>query len=210
MDGPASLQGQRPLWHSGATLHDPVATKTLGFWLYMISDALIFAGLFAAYAVLDQRMNMAGGPTDAQIMHPVGAFWQTLAVFGSVYAYSLATVALKYRAKGAMIAGMAVAFALGLVFLGLEIRDFLDLIAQGAAWTRSGFLAAFWLLIATHGAHMAVGLLWMAVMMVQVMVLGITTDVVTRLLNLRLFWQFQAAVWVCVYVFVYLRGGIGL
>jgi len=208
MDGPASLQGQRPLWHPGETLHDPVATKTLGFFLYMISDALIFAGLFAAYAVLDQSMNTAGGPTPAQILHPAAAFWQTLAVFGSVYAYSMATVALKYRNRGAMMLGMAVAFALGLVFIGLEIRDFLDLIAQGAAWTRSGFLAAFWILIAAHGAHMAVGLLWMAVMMVQVMVLGITGDVVTRLLNLRLFWQFQAAVWVCVYVFVYLRGVI--
>jgi len=208
MDGPASLQGQRPLWHSGETLHDPVATKTLGFFLYMISDALIFAGLFAAYAVLDQSMNTAGGPTPAQILHPAAAFWQTLAVFGSVYAYSMATVALKYRNRGAMMLGMAVAFALGLVFIGLEIRDFLDLIAQGAAWTRSGFLAAFWILIAAHGAHMAVGLLWMAVMMMQVMVLGITGDVVTRLLNLRLFWQFQAAVWVCVYVFVYLRGVI--
>jgi len=208
MDGPASLQGSRPLWHSGETLHDPVATKTLGFWLYMISDALIFAGLFATYAVLDQKMNAAGGPYGAQILHPAAAFWQTLAVFGSVYAYSMATVALKYAHRGAMLAGMAVAFVLGLVFLGLEIHDFLDLLAQGAPWTRSGFLAAFWMLIATHGAHMAIGLLWMAVMMVQVMVLGVTTDVVTRLLNLRLFWQFQAAVWVCVYVFVYLRGVI--
>jgi len=208
MDGPASLQGSRPLWHSGETLHDPVATKTLGFFLYMISDALIFAGLFAAYAVLDQSMNTAGGPTPAQILHPAAAFWQTLAVFGSVYAYSMATVALKYQHRGAMVLGMAVAFVLGLAFIGLEVRDFLGLIGSGAAWTLSGFLSAFWILIAMHGAHMAIGLLWMAVMMVQVLVLGITTDVVTRLLNLRLFWQFQAAVWVCVYVFVYLRGVI--
>jgi cytochrome o ubiquinol oxidase subunit 3 len=208
MDGPASLQGGRPLWHSGVTLHDPVGLKTLGFWLYMLSDALIFAGLFAAYAVLDQSMNTAGGPTPAQVLHPAAAFWQTLAVFGSVYAYSMATVALKHANRAGMLLGMAVAVALGLVFLGLEIQDFLGLIANGASWTRSGFLSAFWMLVAMHGAHMAFGLLWMTVMMVQVAMLGLTTDVVTRLLNLRLFWQFQSAVWVCVYVFVYLRGVI--
>ncbi|OYV35066.1 MAG: cytochrome O ubiquinol oxidase [Rhodospirillales bacterium 20-64-7] len=207
MDAHVNLGGEPPpLWHFGHEGHDPIATKTLGFWLYMMSDALIFGALFAAYAVLDNVMNAAGGPTAAQVVHPVAAFWQTLAVLSSVFAYSLATVAMKNGSRRGILFGILAAMALGFVFLGLEIGDFLDLIGHGATPQRSGFLSIYFMLIATHGLHMAFGLLWMAVMLIQVPRYGLTTNVVTRLLNLRLFWQFQAAVWVCVYVFVYLRG----
>jgi cytochrome o ubiquinol oxidase subunit 3 len=184
-----SPDAPRPaLWHYGETEHDPISTKTLGFWLYMLSDALIFAALFAAYGVLDQTMNAAGGPTAAQVMHPVAAFGQTIAILSSVLAYSLATIVL------------------GAGFIALEFADFARLFAAGATPDRSGFLSAFFILIATHGLHMLFGILWMLVMLVQIIRSGFTTAVVTRLLNLRLFWQFQASVWVCVYVFVYLRG----
>jgi cytochrome o ubiquinol oxidase subunit 3 len=195
-----------PLWHFGHEIHDPISNKTLGFWLYMLSDALIFAAIFAAYGVLDQPMNAAGGPTAANIMHPVAAFWQTLAVFTSVFAYSLATVALKTGNKAGVMLGIVVSLVLGVAFLGLELHDFVTLFAEGATPDRSGFLSVFFILIATHGLHMIFGLLWMLVMLVQIPRFGLTTDVVSRLLNLRLFWQFQAAVWVCVYIFVYLRG----
>jgi cytochrome o ubiquinol oxidase subunit 3 len=195
-----------PLWHYGHHDHDVIATKTFGFWLYMLSDALIFAALFAAYAVLDQPMNMAGGPTAAQIVHPVAAFWQTMAVMTSVFAYSLATVALKTGNKAGVLLGMAVALVLGLAFIGLELNDLARLMEAGATPDRSGFLSAFFILIASHGLHMIFGLLWMAVVMIQCLRSGFTQDIVARLLNLRMFWQFQASVWVCVYVFVYLRG----
>jgi cytochrome o ubiquinol oxidase subunit 3 len=197
-----------PLWHYGETEHDPISTKTLGFWLYMLSDALIFAGLFAAYGVLDQPMNAAGGPTVAQVVHPVAAFWQTLAVLSSVFAYSMATVALKTGNRRGVLAGIAIAIVLGLVFIGLEFSDFAALFAIGATPQRSGFLSAFYILVATHGLHMAFGILWMLVLLPQIVISGLNSAVVTRLLNLRLFWQFQASVWVCVYVFVYLRGTI--
>jgi cytochrome o ubiquinol oxidase subunit 3 len=207
MDAHVNHSGEPPpLWHFGHEGHDPIATKTLGFWLYMMSDALIFGALFAAYAVLDNVMNAAGGPTAAQVVHPIAAFWQTLAVLSSVFAFSLATVAMKHGDRRGIMLGMLAAMALGCIFLGLEINDFLDLIAQGATPQRSGYLSIYFMLIATHGLHMAFGLLWMAVMLIQVPRFGLTTNVVTRMLNLRLFWQFQAAVWVCVYVFVYLRG----
>lgn len=203
-------EGAEPplLWHHGHDEHDMISTKTFGFWLYMLSDALLFAGLFAAYAVLDHAMNTAGGPGEAQVVHPVAAFWQTIAVLTSVFSYSLATVALKDGNRNGVLLGIAAAIVLGGVFLALEITDFADLYAQGATAQTSGFLSAFFVLIATHGLHMAFGILWLLVMLVQVLRLGLTAPVVAQLLNLRLFWQFQAAIWVCVYTFVYLKGAI--
>lgn len=207
--GTPRVEGELPpLWHYGHETHDMIATKTLGFWLYMLSDALLFAGLFAAYGVLDHAMNAAGGPTEAQIVHPIAAFWQTLAVVTSVFCYSLATVALKHGYRQLVALGILAAIALGLVFLALEIADFADLYAHGATPQVSGFLSAYFVLIATHGLHMAFGLLWLFVMLIQVIRLGLTAPVIAQLLNLRLFWQFQSAIWVCVYVFVYLRGAI--
>jgi cytochrome o ubiquinol oxidase subunit 3 len=209
MDAHRSHEGPLPpMWHYGETEHDPIATKTLGFWLYMLSDALIFAGLFAAYGVLDHPMNAAGGPTAAQVVHPVAAFWQTLAVLTSVLAYSLATVAMKTGNRNGLLLGIVAAIVLAVLFLVLEFSDFASLFAIGATPERSGYLAAFYILVATHGLHMMFGILWMLVLLPQILRFGLTTDVVTRLLNLRLFWQFQASVWVCVYVFVYLRDSI--
>lgn len=194
------------LWQHEPEAHDDVAARTLGFWLYMMSDALIFAALFAAYGVLDHPYNTAGGPSAHQIVRPFDGFWQTLAVMTSVFAYSLATVAMKMRSRPGVILYTSIALILGCVFLGLELGDFSGLVAQGNGPDRSGFLAIFFVLIATHGLHMAFGILWMLVMITQVARTGFTAHVVARLLNLRLFWQFQASVWVCVYAFVYLRG----
>ena len=199
---------QTELWHYGHEEHDIIATKTLGFWLYMLSDALIFAGIFAAYAVLDHAMNYADGPREAQIVHPIAAFGQTIAVLASVLAYSLATVAVKHGNQRLTLAGIFAAVLLGAVFIALELADFASLFAMNATPDTSGYLSAFFLLIATHGLHMAFGILWLLVMAVQVVRFGFTTQVVAQLLNLRMFWQFQAAVWVCVYVFVYLKGAI--
>jgi cytochrome o ubiquinol oxidase subunit 3 len=118
----------------------------------------------------------------------------------------LATVALKTGNKAGVLLGMAVALVLGLAFIGLELNDLARLMAEGATPERSGFLSAFFVLIASHGLHMIFGLLWMLVVMIQCLRSGFSKDVVARLLNLRMFWQFQASVWVCVYVFIYLRG----
>jgi cytochrome o ubiquinol oxidase subunit 3 len=207
MDAHTKWDGPTPeLWHVGHDGHDPIATKTLGFWLYMISDALIFGGIFAAYGVLDQPMSYAHGPTAAQVVHPAAAFLQTIAVLTSVLAYSLATVAMKTGNKNGVMLGIAVSALLACVFLGLEFNDFANLFAQGWTPQTSGFLSVFFLLIATHGLHMMFGVLWMLVMLAQIPKFGLNQDVVMRLLNLRMFWQFQASVWVCVYIFVYLRG----
>ncbi len=198
--------GTARLWHPHHAGHDVIATRTFGFWLYMLSDAMLFAGLFATYLVLDHAVNAAGGPTPHEIMHVRAAFVQTLLVFSSVAAYGFGMVALKNGRKVGVLLGLGIAAVLGLVFLGLDVRGLTALAAEGATAERSGFLSAFYTLVVTHGLHMAFGILWMMVMMVQVVREGFTTNVVYRLLNLKVFWYFQALVWVCVYCFVYLRG----
>ncbi len=194
------------LFHPHFEGHDQISARTLGFWLYMLSDALIFTGLFVAYAVLNNPMGAAGGPIATQIVNPVEGIWQTYAVLGSVAAYSLATVALKKGSKAGVMAGIVISILLALIFLGYEVRDLMGLMAQGHGPDRSGFLSAFFVLIATHGLHMMFGILWMLVMLVQIPTLGFSPNVVARLLNLRMFWQFQATVWVLVYVYVYMIG----
>lgn len=200
-------ESQPTLWVTGPEPeHDIVSTKTYGFWLYMMSDALIFAGLFAAYGVLNHKFNAAGGPDARDVVHPVAAFWQTIVLFASVLATSVSVACMKTGSRSLVLLGLLVAGALGIGFLGLELHDFATLIAQGATPERSGYLSMFFLIIAAHGLHIAFGLLWLGVMIVQVAWFGFTTAVVTRLLTMQMFWQFQAAIWVCMFVFVYLQG----
>lgn len=192
------------LWDYEDHGHDPVSTRTFGFWLYMLSDAMIFAALFAAYGVYVR--NAAGGPTITDIVHPIYAMWETVVVLTSVFAYGLGMAALKRGNRSGVTTWLLVAFALGVVFLGMEYKEFADLLAAGAIPQRSGFLSAYWTMVLTHGLHMVFGLLWMAIMLIQVAREGFTQNVVYRLLNLRLFWHFQAIIWVCVFTFVYLKG----
>lgn len=197
--------GQAGLWETHHH-HDTISTRTFGFWLYMLSDAMIFAGLFAAYVVLDHGYNAAGGPMGAALVHPGSAYAQTLAVFTSVLAYGGVMVALKRGSRGGVLAGLLVAAALGAVFLGLEVHDFIALFQAGIVPQRSGYLSAFFALVMTHGIHMAFGLIWMLTMFFQVAAQGFTDKTVYRLLNLKVFWHFQAVIWVLVFTFVYMRG----
>lgn len=197
------------LWHRHYAGHDVIATRTFGFWLYMLSDAMIFAGLFATYFVLSHTVNAAGGPTAHDIVHPLPVFGQTLLVFSSVLAYGGAMVALKRGSRTGVLAGITAAFVFGLGFVAMDVNALALLISQGATAERSGFLSAFFTLVVAHGLHMAFGLLWMLVMVVQIVREGFTTNVVYRLLNLKIFWYFQAVVWVCVFSFVYMRGMMG-
>ncbi|WP_026438879.1 cytochrome c oxidase subunit 3 [Acidocella facilis] len=194
------------LFAPGFAGHSQISARTLGFWLYMLSDALLFTALFAAYAVLDTPMNAAGGPIASQIVNPVEGFWQTIAILGSVTAYSLATVALKTGNRAGVMLGIVAAMVLAVVFLGFGFNDLATLTAQGNGMDRSGYLSAYFVLILTHAIHMLFGLIWMLVMLVQIPRDGFNEMVVARLLNLRMFWQFQATVWVCVYIYVYMIG----
>lgn len=195
------------LWNANADEHDPISARTLGFWLYMLSDGLIFAALFASYAVLDGPMNAAGGPMAPQLLSASQGFLQTLIVLGSVLSFSLGTLALKSGNRGGAMLGIAGAIVLGGLFIAVGGSDLLAMNAQGFGPGRSAYLSCLFTLIFTHGLHMAFGILWMLVMLSQIVRFGFTQNVVARLLCLRMFWQFQATVWVLVYVYVYLFGG---
>jgi cytochrome o ubiquinol oxidase subunit III len=194
------------LFHPHFEGHDQISARTLGFWLYMLSDALVFTGVFVAYAVLNNPMAAAGGPIAPQIVNPQEGLWQTYAVLGSVATYSLGTVALKSGNKGGVMLGIVLSIVFAIIFLYFEAHDLLDLLAAGNGPTRSGYLSAFFVLVATHGLHMLFGILWMLVMLIQIPTLGFSANVVARLINLRMFWQFQATIWVLVYVYVYMIG----
>ncbi|MDA8361816.1 MAG: cytochrome c oxidase subunit 3 [Gammaproteobacteria bacterium] len=202
----AGSPGSVVLWDEGYHGHDVISTRTFGFWLYMLSDAMIFATLFAAYAVL--ASHTAGGPTAQNIVHPWYAFGETVLVFSSVLAFGFSMTALKAASRPGVIGWMLLALVLGAGFLGLEIHEFVGLAMRGIVPARSAFLSSYWALVLTHGLHMALGLIWMLVMMYQVMRYGFSTDVVARLLSLKYFWLFQAVMWVCVFTVIYLHGAI--
>ncbi|MEJ2646680.1 MAG: cytochrome c oxidase subunit 3 [Gammaproteobacteria bacterium] len=194
------------LWDTGHHGHDMISTRTFGFWLYMLSDAMIFAALFTAYAVLGH--NYAGGPSATQILRPGDALAETMLVFTSVLAFGFSMSALKRGHRAGVLNWIAVAFVLGAAFVGMEVHEFANLASRGIVPERSGFLSAYYTIVLTHGLHMVFGLLWMAVMAVQVLREGFTDDIVYRLLNLRIFWHFQAIIWVCVFTFIYLQGSL--
>lgn len=194
------------LFHPGFAGHNQISGRTFGFWLYMLSDALLFASLFAAYAVLDTPMSAAGGPTAAQIVDLPEGFYQTIILVASVTAYSFATVAMKKNNRlGANIA-IVIAMLLGAAFIALGLTDLAVLSSKGDGITRSGYLSIYFIFILTHIIHMLFGMLWMLVMIVQVTRSGFSEMVVARLLNLRMFWQFQVSVWICIYIYVYMIG----
>lgn len=185
--------------------HDSISLRSIGFWLYMMSDVMIFAGLFAAHGVYLDAYG-SSKITAAQVIDPISALFPTLFLFSSVLFFGLASVALKNNQRKEVLGWLAASFALGLVFILQETYEFVQLAQEGAAPHVSAFLSDFWTIVWAHGLHVIVGLIWMAVVFIQVLRDGFTEAVVGRFLNLRIFWFFQAVIWVCVYTFVYLMG----
>ncbi|OYV32979.1 MAG: hypothetical protein B7Z80_25360 [Rhodospirillales bacterium 20-64-7] len=193
------------LWRKGVE-HDVLATRSYGFWLFMMSDALIFAALFAVYGVMDHQMATFGGPNAHAITKPLDGLFETFAVFASVLSLSLGMVAFKYGSRLGVTLGIMFAFLFGAVFLGFEIHEFGQLASKGYTPELSGFLSSYYALVATHGLHIAVGMFWMSFLVFQLWTQGITDGLVGRMLNLRMYWQFQGTIWICIYAFVTLRG----
>lgn len=205
---PASPSQSPPLWDQHHTHHHKISARTLGFWLYMLSDSMIYATLFTAYLVLSHRMNGAGAPMGRQVAHPLSALWETLLLFSSALTMGLAMGALKQGHKKALITWLAVTAAFGAGFALLGVHGLLTLIAQGITPERSGYLSAFFFLIIYHVLHIFVGLIWLLVMMAQVALFGFHPNVVYRLLNLKVFWIFQAIIWAFVFSFSYLGASL--
>lgn len=183
---------------------DATAKQAFGFWIYLMSDLILFAAIFATFAVLEH--SYAGGPTGKDLFHLPYAFGETLFLLGSSATCGLAVLAMPTGKRSSVLMWLAVTFLLGLGFIAMEVREFYHLILDGNGPDRSGFLSAFFVLVGTHGAHVIFGLIWMAVMMGQVVIKGMTTPVQSRLMRWSMFWHFLDIVWIGIFTFVYLKG----
>jgi cytochrome o ubiquinol oxidase subunit III len=183
---------------------DVYEEKAFGFWLYLMSDAIIFALLFATYVVM--APNHAGGPTGKDVFSLGRAFAETMLLLCSSITFGFATVAVRLGNQRVGLNWLALTFVLGAGFLALEISEFTGMYQQGAGPQRSGFLSAFFTLVGTHGLHVSMGLTWIVIMSIQVLMKGLTEPVVSRLFRLGLFWHFLDIVWVGIFSIVYLPG----
>jgi cytochrome o ubiquinol oxidase subunit III len=183
---------------------DTVSIQTFGFWIYLMSDLILFATLFATFAVLGR--NYAGGPTGRELFDLPYLLGETLFLLFSSVTYGLVMLAVNDGRKKWVLIGLAVTFLLGFGFVGMEINEFHRLLAGGSGPDRSAFLSSFFTLVGTHGAHVTLGLIWMAVMMGQVAVKGLTSPVQSRLMRLSMFWHFLDIIWIGIFSIVYLMG----
>lgn len=173
-----------------------------GFWTFLMSDAIVFALLFATYATMVGRT--AGGPTGAELFDVTNAFVETMVLLVSSFTFGMAAVALKEGRSRPLVAWLVVTLLLGLGFIALELREFAGLAGKGATPQVSGFLSSFFVLLSTHGLHVLTGCLWLVVMLVQLAVFGPNRQVRSRLLRLGLFWHFLDLLWIVIFSVVYL------
>ncbi|EKP0296054.1 cytochrome o ubiquinol oxidase subunit III [Aeromonas veronii] len=186
--------------------HDAGANKVFGFWIYLMSDCILFACLFATYAVLVN--GTAGGPSGKDIFELPFVFGETMLLLFSSITFGFAMLAMNKNQLSAVNGWLLVTFVLGAGFIAMEIYEFHHLIAEGYGPDRSAFLSAFFTLVGTHGIHVTSGLIWIIVMMVLVAKKGLTDRNRSRLMCLSLFWHFLDVVWICVFTVVYLMGAM--
>ena len=184
--------------------HDTQSKVTLGFWIYLMSDCIIFACLFATFSVM--RHATAGGPDGREIFDLPYVAVETGCLLVSSFTYGLAMLAMNRDDRSWTMAWLVVTMLLGMTFVGMEIHEFAGLVAKGFGPDRSGFLSAFFTLVGTHGLHVTAGIIWMMVMMVHLMRRGLTEANRTRLMCLSLFWHFLDVIWIGVFTVVYLMG----
>lgn len=184
--------------------HDAGETKVFGFWIYLMSDCILFASLFATYAVLVN--GTAGGPSGKDIFDLKFVLVETFLLLFSSITYGMAMIAMNKGKVGGVNTWLFLTFLFGLGFVAMETYEFHHLIAEGFGPDRSAFLSSFFALVGTHGLHVTSGLIWIIVLMIQVSKFGLTATNKTRLMCLSLFWHFLDVVWICVFTVVYLLG----
>ena len=177
-----------------------------GFWVYLMTDCVLFASLFATYAVLHN--NSFGGPSGRELFSLPYVLTETIILLSSSFTMGLAILAMQRKAKTVALAWMAITFALGIAFLAMELSEFRHLAHEGNSWRRSGFLSSFFTLVGTHGLHITVGLIWMAVMAWRIKAIGFTRNTIRRLTMLSLFWHFLDVIWIFIFTIVYLLGAL--
>lgn len=186
--------------------HDTGSNNVFGFWLYLMTDCLLFASFFATYAVL--YMNTAGGVSGKDIFELDFVAVETAALLLSSITFGFAMIAAQAGKKSGTLFWLAITFAFGATFISMEVYEFHHLIAEGNGPQRSAFLTSFFSLVGLHGMHVTAGLIWMSVMMIEVTRRGLKPQTVTRLSCLSLFWHFLDVVWICVFTVVYLMGAM--
>ncbi|EPK4542366.1 cytochrome o ubiquinol oxidase subunit III [Serratia marcescens] len=186
--------------------HDAGETKVFGFWIYLMSDCILFASLFATYAVLVN--GTAGGPTGAHLFKLDFVLVETFLLLFSSITYGMAMIAMNKGKVAGVNLWLFLTFLFGLGFIGMELFEFHEFISEGFGPDRSAFLSSFFALVGTHGLHVTAGLVWIIVMMIQVSKFGLTATNKTRLMCLSLFWHFLDVVWICVFTVVYLLGAM--
>ncbi|MEO1818980.1 cytochrome o ubiquinol oxidase subunit III [Pseudomonas sp.] len=192
--------------HDDHAHHDTGGNTVFGFWLYLMTDCILFASVFATYAVLVN--HTAGGPSGKDIFELPYVLGETALLLVSSCTYGFAMIAAHRGFKGQTLAWLAATFVLGAGFIGMELNEFHHLIAEGFGPDKSAFLSSFFTLVGMHGLHVTAGLVWMVIMMLQVSKRGLTDRNNTRLMCLSLFWHFLDIVWICVFTIVYLMGTI--
>lgn len=188
-----------------AIQHAEADSKTIfGFWVYIMTDCVLFASLFAAYAVLQH--NTFGGASGRELFSLPFVLTETLILLTSSYTCGLAVLAARRVNKTQVLTWLAITILLGLSFLGMELNEFHKLAQEGHSWRASGFLSAFFTLVGTHGLHITTGLLWAGVLMQQMWRSGLTRATVRKLTLFSLFWHFLDIVWIFIFSIVYLMG----
>lgn len=185
---------------------DTYSRTIFGFWVYLMTDCILFATLFATYAVLHQ--NIAGGPSAKEIFNLPYVLVETMILLTSSFTSGMGVLAAHHRNANHTLKWFAATFGLGILFLVMELNEFSELVRAGHSWQQSAFLSSFFTLVGTHGFHIASGLVWMAVMFGQILTKGINVQVIRRLTCLGLFWHFLDVVWIFIFTIVYLMGVI--
>lgn len=192
------------------SLHEETSEKALlnrtaiGFWLYLMTDCILFASLFATFAVL--RTATAGGPSAPEIFELPLALAETIILLTSSFTCGLALIALKNKNVRGILWSLGATFMLGAAFLAIEIGEFAKLVSEGHDWQQSAFLSSYFTLVGTHGLHILVGLIWLVVMVAVMLKRGLTHKVTRQLTLFGLFWHFLDLVWIFIFTIVYLLG----
>lgn len=194
---------------SQQTKAEPADSMTvLGFWIYLMTDCVLFASLFAVYAVLHK--NVATGPSGPQIFNLPYVLVETFVLLTSSFTCGLAMLAAHRADAQKVIGWFSITALLGLSFLTLELSEFTKLVREGHGWQHSGFLSSYFTLVGTHGLHITVGLLWIGLLLGQVVRKGLTPGTLKRLTLFSMFWHFLDLIWIFIFTVVYLSAGIGV
>jgi cytochrome o ubiquinol oxidase subunit 3 len=194
----------KTLTHQQASHHDTDDKNIFGFWVYLMTDLIMFASLFATYAVL--RNNTFGGISIHEIFNGPFVLTETLVLLTSSLTVGLAMIESRHNKKTTALILFGLTFLLGSIFLVMELTEFTKLFQEGNGFQKSAFLSSFFTLVGTHGLHIATGLFWMLLLMIQTLRRGLTTSILRKLTLFGMFWHFLDIVWIFIFTIVYLMG----